>query len=113
MANTIYSCLCTPAASLGPRHMQCRIAYPLKLTTVPERETCSKLRLENPASGQTDYVLAPAQRGFASAGRRPGERAVSVRRNPFCEWETPLHRVNETRCRNPEWTTSLADHSMA
>src|SRR5262249_55467889 len=39
----------------------------------------------NPPSGRADYVLVPVQRGFAPAGRRSGERAVSVRRSPLYE----------------------------
>ena len=44
----------------------------------------------NPASGRADYVLVPTQRGFVPAGRRSGERAVSIRRNPLYEREMPL-----------------------
>jgi len=48
-----------------------------------------------PASGRADYVLVPAQRGFAPAYRRSGEGSVSIRRSALCEWEVPLHRVYE------------------
>jgi hypothetical protein len=51
----------------------------------------------NPPSGRADYVLVPAQRRFAPAGRRSGERTVSVRRSPLQEREMPLHRLNEGR----------------
>jgi hypothetical protein len=48
-----------------------------------------------PASSRADYVLVPAQRGFAPADRRSGEGAVSVRRGPLYEREMPLHRLNQ------------------